>query len=242
MATQPKTPKPAAKKVVAPAAKAVRAKQAAGRAKPPKRTLAESTEAFKAKAETLRRHNEEMSKNTRDQWNRVLAGPGDLKYTEFTPLVQQAFLTALSLCGNATRVCAELRISRVVMYQFKRETPEFQVAYDQAMGHAYEGWEDEVARRAFEGYQRPVYQMGMLVGSTTEYSDKLAEMMIRAGIPAKYNPKTITAIEHGGSMGIAVSQMSDEDLNKEINKKLAEMGAVATSRAEYLKLMGRDPE
>jgi hypothetical protein len=44
--------------------------------------------------------------------------------------------------------------------------------------------------RAFDGVQRPVYQGGQLVGTVTEYSDRLAELLIKGDDPARYSPQT----------------------------------------------------
>lgn len=125
-----------------------------------------------------------------------------------------------------TLVARELRVHYLSLRVLYREDPTFKNSWDAAMVSAFEHHEDEVRRRAFTGYKREVYQQGMYVGSTTEYSDRLAEMMIKAGKPELYNPKTTTLVEHAGSVAVAYAHMSDDDLNAAINKKLSFLGVL----------------
>lgn len=58
--------------------------------------------------------------------------------------------------------------------------------------------EDEITRRAVRGYEKPVYQGGILVGSVTEYSDTLAALVARGKRPGVYNTDRV---EHTGRDG-----------------------------------------
>lgn len=156
----------------------------------------------------------------------IAAGPDDPKYTPITPLVRTAFLAALATRGMPTVVARELRIHYLSLRVLYREDKEFKEAWDEAMGAAFAHHEDAVRIRAFEGYERPVYQQGMKVGTETVYSDRLAEIMIKAGKPETYNPKTVQTIEHAGQVGVAFSHLSDDELNAEINKRLRFLGAL----------------
>lgn len=149
---------------------------------------------------------------------RRAADEGDPKYTEITPLVITGFLAAVAECGRPTQVCRDLRIHYPTIHALKRDDPDFKIAFDQAMAQAYDGFEDEARRRAFEGYLKPVYQQGMRVGEVREFSDALAMMMLKAGKPEAYNPKTELQLDHKG--GIAFGELSDEEINKRINDKL----------------------
>lgn len=163
----------------------------------------------------------------------------DAKYVELTPLVLESFLRGFAVSGNCTQVCDELHISRTMLLKFKREDIDFAKAYNQAQEDSFQGWEDEVARRSFQGYKKPVFQMGQLVGHTTEYSDKLAEMMIRSGKPEKYTPKTVGTIQHAGQVGIKFAELSLEDLNREIAKYAGMLGLLDVTKDEYNRMMGR---
>lgn len=172
----------------------------------------------------------------------LAAGPDDPKYTPLTPLVLESFLHALALTGNLTEVCDELRVNRIAVLKQRREDSEFAKRYSLAMEDAVEGWEAEVARRAFQGVLEPVFQQGECVGHIRKYSDRLAEMMVRGGKPAQYSARTVGTVELSGTVGVKHASLTNEELNKEINAKAASLGMIAASRAEYLKLMGRPPE
>lgn len=214
-----KAPSP---KAVVPTAKAQKpyaqrlAAKAKGQVKPPKR-------AVKAAPKIDGKTGMHGARTATGAW---AADPGDPKYTEITPLVITGFLAALAQCGMPTVVAREQRIHYMSLRALYREDEGFRQAWDAAMASAFEGHEDEVRRRAFQGYEKKVYQQGMLVGTQTEYSDTLAVMMIKAGKPELYNPKTVSLVEHAGSVGVAFASMTDEDLNKAINEKLAFLGVL----------------
>lgn len=177
---------------------------------------------------------------------RVAASPDDPKYTTLTPIVQQAVLAALAVSGNITQVCEELRVNRAMVSQLRQEDEEFAKGWKKAMDQAVDGWEAEAARRAFSGFERKVYNQGELVGTQTEYSDRLAELLLK-GRRREYavqriesnntNTSTVT-----GALVTSFVDMSDEDLNKAIAKNAAALGLLAMSKAEYYKLMGREAE
>ena len=166
--------------------------------------------------------------------NKMAAGPDDPKYTELTPIVLTAMLAALAQCGRITKVCHDLRIHYPTVHALKEEDKEFKERFDEAMKQAFVGMEDEVRRRAFNGVAKPVYQGGVLVGHIQEYSDTLAQFMIRAGKPEVYSPKIDAAVQHSGNVAVAHSyaQLSDEALNAEINKKLRFLGLIKPTADE----------
>ncbi len=62
--------------------------------------------------------------------------------------------------------------------------------------------------RAFNGVQKPVYQGGALVGHVTEYSDRLAEMLVKGDDPARYNPQSTAQGSQSGSSGPLAIQIN----------------------------------
>ena len=58
--------------------------------------------------------------------------------------------------------------------------------------------EDELFRRAVEGVEQPVYQLGKLVGHVREYSDKLLELYLKSHAPEKYMDRQ--SVEHSGAV------------------------------------------
>lgn len=233
MATKPPAPSPKKPSRTGIAYGAVLVKKAKGTQ--PETKLVKS--AAERKAAQLRNPSKSATpvkglQGQRTSKGQIAAGPDDPKYTEITPLVIQAYLAALAIDGRPTTVAKELRVHYGSISALRREDPDFTAAFNLAMTQAFEFHEDEVRRRAFEGYLRPVYQQGMLVGHTREFSDRLAEMMIRAGKPELYNPKTIQVLEHSGQIGTRAGRMTDEELNDEINKKLRLLGSIPNTPQE----------
>ena len=91
---------------------------------------------------------------------------------------------------SATPVARAARIvglSRSRVYELRDEHPAFAQEWDDAIALALARNEEEIHRRAFEGYLRPIYQGGQLVGHERVYSDKLALAMQAAHDP-RYRP------------------------------------------------------
>lgn len=201
--------------------KASSSKSTAAKPKAPraasKATKLVATKAKAAKASATKRFAQGIGANA----NKALADPTDTKYLDVNPITKAAFLAALATCGIVGRTCEQLKLNPQMMYHERRLDPEFAKAWEAAVSDAFPVFEDEVRRRAFDGFDRPVYQQGMKVGVVREYSDKLAELMIRAGKPETYNPRTTTQLEHSGAVGHLYAQLSDDELNKKVNTMIA---------------------
>lgn len=183
------------------------------------KTSAPRASSTPAKKRTTKR-NQPQPASAGALFGQQLAEPGDTKYIELNNITKAAFISALSVTGVVQEACRNLKLNDKVAYLERQKDPEFRAAWDKAVKDAFVVFENEARRRAFLGYDRPVYQQGMLVGHTREHSDVLAQMMLRAGKPDEYNPKTQTTIEHAGAVGLKINQLSDEDLNKELNAAL----------------------
>lgn len=71
----------------------------------------------------------------------------------------------------------------------KPENVDFAARFKVAYESGTEFYLDEARRRAVDGVDKPVFQQGMLVGMTREYSDALMSMHLKARAPG-YNDKT----------------------------------------------------
>lgn len=177
---------------------------------------------------------------------RQRATPDEPKYVDIKndKVVQAAWLTAYAACGSVAEACAALKVYRLHVHQLRDEDPEFSKAYNDAHAHVVKGWEEEVARRAFRGIPKGIYHQGELVDTETQYSDRLAEFMLKAhGRSELYNPPTRASIESNTNATvngvIAYRDMSDEDLNKAITKNMAALGILKMGQEEYLKFIGK---
>jgi hypothetical protein len=73
-------------------------------------------------------------------------------------------LDLLSQGHTLAHVKKVLGINRVTMYRWRQDDPSFAQAYSDAMEAGTDLIEQEARRRAVEGYDRPIFQRGALVG------------------------------------------------------------------------------
>ena len=102
--------------------------------------------------------------------------------------VREKFLDALSQLPNVARAARVVGISRSRAYALRAEDPAFAEEWEDAIALALGRNEEEIHRRAFIGYLRPIYHQGQLVGHERVYSDTLALRMQAAHDP-KYRLK-----------------------------------------------------
>jgi hypothetical protein len=96
-----------------------------------------------------------------------------------TPEICGVFLLWLSK-GYMPGVAAEkIGIARSTAFKWKREDPQFAEAWEEAIEVGNDLLEQELRRRAVEGYDRPVFQKGFCVGFERVYSDNVAMMLLQ---------------------------------------------------------------
>lgn len=88
--------------------------------------------------------------------------------------------------------CKRVRISRPSMYRALKQHLDWAEAKSQADEVINGDLTDEAIRRAVDGYERPIYQQGLKVGTETVYSDRLLEILLRTRMPEKYSEKKQT--------------------------------------------------
>lgn len=96
------------------------------------------------------------------------------------------FLNALSRSGNVTRAAVEAELDRVHLYRRKREDEAFAREWDKALAIGIEALEDEAKRRAYDGWDEPVFYQGRSCGSIRKFSDTLMIVLLKAHKPEKY--------------------------------------------------------
>lgn len=108
---------------------------------------------------------------------------------------EKAFLTALRKNGVVTIACEAAGVGRTTVYEKRRDDPEFLADWDEAIEIAADRIEAEVIRRAVDGMTVPVYYKGEIVGFNREFSDSLAQMVLRAHKPEKYRERVTLDIK-----------------------------------------------
>jgi hypothetical protein len=66
--------------------------------------------------------------------------------------------------------------------------------------------EDEAVRRAYEGVEKPVCQMGKEVGVIREYSDTMLIFLLKGLRPAKYRERYDVVVEAGDRLVRAIAR------------------------------------
>ena len=109
------------------------------------------------------------------------------KSRKYSPKMLNLFIEQLSKYGIVT-VAAEKagNLDRRLLYEKKEEDPEFAKRWDNAIEKSIDLLEDEARRRAYDGYDKPVFQKGVKVGVIREYSDTLLIFLMKANRPEKY--------------------------------------------------------
>ena len=95
------------------------------------------------------------------------------------------FLRAICEQPNITKAVKAAGIERRTHYDWLANVPGYAEAFEKAQKMGWGSLESEAVRRAQEGYARPIYQAGRLVGEETVYSDRLTEVLLKGNI-AKY--------------------------------------------------------
>jgi hypothetical protein len=99
------------------------------------------------------------------------------------------YLRAIEQVGALTAGCKAARVSHNTVYLWRELDEAFAMAENQARSTFADGLEEEAVRRARDGYDRPVYQGGELVGYERVYSDNLLWKLLQAVRPEKYRDK-----------------------------------------------------
>ena len=100
-----------------------------------------------------------------------------------------AFCDSLRQLPNVSKACRHVGVSRQTAYRQRSELPEFKAMWDTALQDGLDLWEEEMARRAFEGVDKPLMYQGDVVEIVKEYSDTLAIVLMKAHRPEKYRDR-----------------------------------------------------
>lgn len=117
--------------------------------------------------------------------------------TIWTAKKKARFLEALAETANVTLACKACNASRQSAYDRRAADPKFKEQWDVALEIGIAALEDEAHRRAFAGFDEPVFYQGKTCGHVRRYSDTLAIFLLKAHRPEKYRER----FEHTGAGG-----------------------------------------
>lgn len=93
------------------------------------------------------------------------------------------FLNCYKVTGRVNESCYLSRVDRTTLRKWQETYPDFVEEYEQAEQCYLESLEKEVHRRGVEGWDEPVYQMGMKVGSKRKYDSTLLLALLKSKKP-----------------------------------------------------------
>ena len=117
----------------------------------------------------------------------------------FTPERVRAFCLTLASTANVTKSALTIGVSRISLYKWREQYPDFAEAWDAAMKVGLTILEDEAVRRAGpDGVDEGVYYQGEKVNTEKRYSDTLLTFLLSAHKPEVYGKQRL---EHTGKDG-----------------------------------------
>ena len=125
---------------------------------------------------------------------------GNFNRSRLTPATKKKFLELLEQSANVRGSARALALSTRNLYSERQRNPEFALEWDEAVEFAIDALENEARRRAFEGYEKPVFYKGKLCGSVREYSDSLLMFLLNGLRSSKFKYRQ----EITGTVGVTV--------------------------------------
>lgn len=111
----------------------------------------------------------------------------------------QEFLNHVRGGMPVMKAAEKIKLSHQTLYNRRRENEEFAEQWEAALVESDKitvaRLEQEADRRAIEGYEKPIYQGGELVGSEQRYSDTLLMFRLNGLASDKYRQRSEVALQ-----------------------------------------------
>lgn len=113
-----------------------------------------------------------------------------MRHAKLTPKKQQHFLDMLREGNTVTFACKCLNLTRVSVYELRRDDAVFAAQWDEAYEAGGEVMEQEAFRRAVQGVNKPIVHLGIVTDTVKDYSDTLLIFLLKGRFPDKYADRT----------------------------------------------------
>lgn len=107
-------------------------------------------------------------------------------YRPASLLKHDLFFAALAKYGVATRAMQHADLDPKVVYDNRKNDPEFAERWRLALEAFADSLEDAARQRAVEGFKKGVWHQGVMVGEEIQYSDSLLLAMLKAKRKREY--------------------------------------------------------
>ena len=119
-------------------------------------------------------------------------------------LQKARYLAGFSVDCTLTAGCKAAGVSNHTVYQWREMDDEFVMKENELKLELADRLEGEAIRRAYKGWDRPIYQRGILAGYERVYSDMLLKLMLTALKPEKFRER----VDVSGTVEQIVRQVS----------------------------------
>jgi hypothetical protein len=135
---------------------------------------------------------------------------------KLTPARVERFLAYLAENANATLSASLIGVTRPPLYALRRVDMDFQLRWNQAYELGLDALEDEAARRALHGVEKPVWHNGKQVGTEIQYSDTLLMFLLNGGRPEKYRQRAgdVNVSVNAKAQAVAAVSITSDDANE----------------------------
>lgn len=147
-------------------------------------------------------------------------------FTEVTDEKRALYLQAVSQTPRLTEAARMAGISPKTAYLWREapgEDPAFDKWFPVARRMGLMRAESELWRRGIDGYEKPVYHQGQLVGTERVYSDTAAIFMLKGALPDTYRDRQEISGPGGGPVALDVYQSLPD---AELHRRAAEVARV----------------
>ena len=187
------------------------------------KVMQEREAAAKRRAEYLREQMEGRmpAPPAKRDWSQELKGTKlhEGRWHRFDDRAKAIYLEILSLTGRIGEAAKAAGVVADTVRALRLKDEKFKELHEEALQEYRDRIEAEVHRRAIEGWEKPVYQKGELVGYVTEYSDKMLELLAKRHIPEYTDRVAVDAKHSGGVMVIPQTAMTDEEWEQQEGSK-----------------------
>src|SRR5438309_5977903 len=103
-----------------------------------------------------------------------------------TQLKKRPFLEAFKIQGTIYHAAQTAKVSRRTIQHWKKNDPDFRVAFAEAAEDSTDMVEHSARVRAVAGVKKTIYYMGKPIGQELQYSDVLSIVLLKAYRPEKF--------------------------------------------------------
>jgi hypothetical protein len=110
---------------------------------------------------------------------------------------KRRFLEALASCGGIREASRRTGIAIRSHYYWKETDPAYVEALDFVTTVQNDVFKEEIARRGFHGYNKPIIYKGKITGYYREFSDELAKLEMKARLAEYREGNQINIVNQG---------------------------------------------